>query len=84
MRMVKKIKLKKGWNNLYVWNVRLAQYSLRVTFSNLLGSYFYIIDISYDKMHFTSIWVNLSRFKIIITSVYIEVMKITQELLKKS
>ena len=35
-------------------------------------------------MHFTCIWVNLSRFKTIITSGYIEDMKITQELLKKS
>ena len=37
-----------------------------------------------DKTHFTSIWINLSRFKMIITSGYIEDMKITQELLKKS
>ena len=51
---------------------------------NLLGSYFYVIDISYDKTYFTYIWVNLSRFKIIITSSYIEDIKITQELLKKS
>ena len=51
---------------------------------NLLGSDFYVIDISYDKTYFTYIWVNLSRFKIIITSSYIEDIKITQELLKKS
>ena len=50
----------------------------------LLCSYFYVIGISYDKMHFTCIWINLSRFKIITTSDYIEDMKITQELLKKS
>ena len=47
-------------------------------------TYFYVIGISFDKMHFTCIWVNLSRFKMIITSDYIKDMKITQELLKKS
>ena len=52
--------------------------------SPLLGSYFYVIDISYDKMHVTCIWVNLSRSKTIIISCYIEDIKITQELLKKS
>ena len=52
--------------------------------SPLLGSYFYVIGISYDKTHVTCIWVNSSRFKMIITSGYIEDMKITQELLKKS
>ena len=35
-------------------------------------------------MHFIGIWMNLSWFKMIITSGYIEDMKITQELLKKS
>ena len=50
----------------------------------LLWTYFYVIGISFDKTHFTYIWVNLSRFKMIITSGYIEDMKITQELLKKS
>ena len=50
----------------------------------LLRTYFYVIGISFDKMHFICIWVNLSRFKIIITSGYIEDIKITQELLKKS
>ena len=35
-------------------------------------------------MHFSCIWVNLSKFKMIITSSYIEDMKITQELLKKN
>ena len=50
----------------------------------LLRTYFYVIGISFDKMHFTYILVNLSRFKMIITSGYIEDMKITQELLKKS
>ena len=50
----------------------------------LLGTYFYVIGISFDKTHFTCIWANLSRFKMIITSGYIENMKITQELLKKS
>ena len=35
-------------------------------------------------MYFTCIWVNLSRFKMIITSGYVEDMKITQELLKKN
>ena len=34
----------------------------------LLGTYFYVIGISFDKMHFTCIWVNLSRFKMIITN----------------
>ena len=28
----------------------------------LLRTYFYVIDISFDKMHFTCIGVNLSRF----------------------
>ena len=50
----------------------------------LLRTYFYVIGISFDKTHFTCIWVNLSRFKMIIPSGYIENMKITQELLKKS
>ena len=50
----------------------------------LLRIYFYVIGIFFDKMHFTCIWVNLSRFKMIITSGYIEDIKITQELLKKS
>ena len=45
--------------------------------SIVLGSYFYVIDISYNKTHFTSIWVNISRFKMIITSGYIKDMKIT-------
>ena len=48
------------------------------------GTFFYIIGISFDKIHFTCIWVNLRRFKMIITSDYIENMKITQKLLKKS
>ena len=50
----------------------------------VLGSYFYVIGISYDKTHFTCIWVNISRFKMIITSGYIEDMKISQELLMKN
>ena len=50
----------------------------------LLMTYFYVIGIFFDKMHFTCIWVNLSSFKMIITSGYIENMKITQELLKKN
>ena len=50
----------------------------------VLGLYFYVFGISYDKMHFTYIWVNLSRIKMIITSGYIKDMKKTQELLKKS
>ena len=49
----------------------------------MLGSYLYVIGISYDKTHFTYIYVNSSRSKMIITSDYIENMKITQELLKK-
>ena len=35
-------------------------------------------------MHFTCIWVNISRFKMVIKSGYIEDMKIIQEQLKKS
>ena len=58
--------------------------SLPLLPSPLLGSYFYVIDISYDKTHVTCIWINSSRFKMIITSGYIEDIKITQELLKKS
>ena len=50
----------------------------------MLGSYFYVIGISYDKMHFTYICVNSSRSKMIITSDYTENMEITQEPLKKS
>ena len=50
----------------------------------VLGSYFYVIGISYDKTHFTCIRVNISRFKMIITSGYIEDMKISQELLMKN
>ena len=34
----------------------------------LLGTYFYVIDISFDKTHFICNWLNLSRFKMIITS----------------
>ena len=43
----------------------------------ILCLYFYIINISYDKTYFTCILINLSRLKIIITSNYIENMKIT-------
>ena len=50
----------------------------------VLGSYFYVIGISYNKTHFTCILVNISRFKMIITSGYIEDMKISQELLMKT
>ena len=46
----------------------------------LLDSYFYVIGISYDKTHFTCIWVNQSRFKMNITSGYIEDIEINQEL----
>ena len=53
-------------------------------YSCLLGSYFYVIGISYGKTHFTCILVNLSRFKMVITSGYIENMEITEELLMKS
>ena len=45
----------------------------------LLGLYFYVIGILYDKTHFTYIWINLSGFKMIITNGYIEDMKNTQE-----
>ena len=50
----------------------------------LLGSYFYVIGITYEKMYFTCTWINSSRSKMIVTSGYIEDMKITQELLKKA
>ena len=50
----------------------------------MLRTYFYVIGIFFDKMHFTYICVNLSRLKMIFTGGYIEDMKITQELLKKS
>ena len=43
----------------------------------ILCLYFYIINISYDKTYFTCILINQSRLKIIITSDYIENMKIT-------
>ena len=46
----------------------------------LLGSYFNVIGISYDKMHFTCIWVNLSGFKMIIRNCYIEDMKNTKKI----
>ena len=38
-----------------------------------------MIEIFYNKTHFTCIWVNLSRFKMIITSGCIENVKNTQE-----
>ena len=41
---------------------------LRDHFSFLLGTYFYVIGINFDKTHFICIWVNLSKFKMIITS----------------
>ena len=50
----------------------------------LLDSYFYVIGISYDKTHFTCIWVNLSRFKMNIKSDYIEDIEINQELSRKA
>ena len=34
----------------------------------LLGTYFYVNGISFEKTHFICIWVNLSRFKMIIIS----------------
>ena len=44
-----------------------------------LRTYFYVIGICFDITHFTCIWVNLSRFKMIFTSGYIGDMKTTQE-----
>ena len=41
-----------------------SKYCLR----EMLRTYFYVIDISFEKMQFTCIWVNLRRFKMIITS----------------
>ena len=35
--------------------------------SRMLGTYFYVIGISFNKMHFTCIWINLWRFNMIIT-----------------
>ena len=34
----------------------------------MLRTYFYVIGIFFDKTHFTCIWVNLRKFKMIITS----------------
>ena len=66
------------YNNIKVWfNIN----GLRL---NFLGSYFLCIGISYKKTHFTSNWADLSGFKIIMTSGFIEDIKIAQELLKKS
>ena len=48
-----------------------------ITYLVVLDSYFYIIGIFYDKTYFIFILTNLSRFKMIITSGYIEDMKIT-------
>ena len=42
------------------------------------------MQLTYPLTKRTCIWVNLSRFKMITISGYIEDMKITQELLKKS
>ena len=44
-----------------------------------LESYFYVTNIFYDKTYFTCNWVDLSSFKNIMTSGFIEDMKITQE-----
>ena len=46
--------------------------------------YILCIGISYDKTHITCNWVDLSGFKIIMTSGFIEDIKIAQELLKKN
>ena len=52
----------------------------------MLKSYFYVIGISYDKTYFICIWIDLSEFKMIISSglfiylfLFIEDMQITQE-----
>ena len=50
----------------------------------VLRKYFYVIGISFNKMYFICIWINLSMFKMIITSGYIENVNIIQELFKKS
>ena len=46
----------------------LHQVKINLPLLHVLGTYFYVIGISFDKTHFTCIWVNLSRFKMIITS----------------
>ena len=47
---------------------RAGSVVVRVSELFLLETYFYLIGISFDKTHFICIWVNLSRFKMIITS----------------
>ena len=46
----------------------LMEHDLRKSLT-MLRTYFYVIDISFDKTHFICVWVNLSKFKMIITSV---------------
>ena len=58
-------------------------YDIIHTFKNYF-TYFYVIEKSFNKTNFICIWVNLSRFMMIITSGYIKNMKITQKLFKKS
>ena len=50
----------------------------------MLGSYFLCIDISYEKTQFTCDLIDLSELKIIVTSEFVEDIKITHELFKKS
>ena len=64
-------------------NIKNGSHSTIHTFKNYF-TYFYVIKKSFDKTNFTCTWINLSRFMMIITSGYIEDMKITQELFKKS
>ena len=45
----------------------LMEHDLRKSLT-MLRTYFYVIDISFNKTHFTCIWVNLRKFKMIITS----------------
>ena len=59
--------------NLSVWVSLASTLSsigaiLKQEFKILLGTYFYVIGISFDKTHFTCILVNLCRFKMITTS----------------
>ena len=45
----------------------LMEHDLRKSLT-MLRTYFYVIDISFNKTHFTCIWVNLRKFKMVITS----------------
>ena len=77
-QLVLDIKISQQNNNIKVWS-NINGWRL-----NLLGSYFLCIDISYDKTQFTCNLIDLSELKIIVTSEFVEDIKITHELFKKS